>query len=69
MGSPELEIAQPRPRNYSEYMGGLSYSDDSMDEGDELPPVEMGMETEEMPLPSVPVESEFYRNHFVFIVF
>jgi hypothetical protein len=69
MGSPELEIAQPRLCNYSEYMGRLSYSDDSMDEGDELPPVEMGMETEEMPLPSVQFEGEFCRNLLVFIVF
>jgi hypothetical protein len=59
VGSPESEIAQPRPRTYLEYMGGMDYSDEDMEGGDEFPPVEMEMETAEVPMPSVQIDSEY----------
>jgi hypothetical protein len=67
MVSVESEIAQPRPQNYSEYVGGLDYGDDDMEGGDELPPVEMEMETEEVPMPSVQINSE-YPDFFVLMI-
>jgi hypothetical protein len=63
----ESEIAQPRPRTYLEYVGGLDYGDDDMEGGDELPPVEMEMETDEMPMPLVQVDSEYF-DFFLFVI-
>jgi hypothetical protein len=66
VGSPESEIAQPRPRTYLEYMGGMDYGDDEMEGGDEFPLVDMEMETAEAPMTSVQVDSEYF-NFFVFL--
>jgi hypothetical protein len=66
MVSVESEIAQPH-QNYSEYVGGLDYGDDDMEGGDELPPVEMEMETEEVPMPLVQINSE-YPDFFVLMI-
>jgi hypothetical protein len=61
MGSPESEIVQPCPRTYAEYVGDLEYEDDTMDGGDELPQVEIGMEMEEVPIPLVQVNGECFQ--------
>jgi hypothetical protein len=60
MGSPELEIAQPRPRTYLEYVGGLDYGDDDMG-GDELPPATCDMDLGDVPMPSVQVEGGLFE--------
>jgi hypothetical protein len=65
----ESEIAQPHPHMYLEYVGGLDYSDDDMEGGDELPLVEMEMETEEMPLPSVQFDGEYLVFKFLSFFF
>jgi hypothetical protein len=54
---------------YLEYVGGLDYGDDDMEGGDELPPVEMEMETDEMPMPSVQMDSEYFDFFLVVIGF
>jgi hypothetical protein len=62
----ESEIVQPRPCTYLEYMGGIDYGDDDMKGGDEFPPVEMEMETEEVLMPSVQVASEYFNIFFFY---
>jgi hypothetical protein len=57
----EPEIAQPRPRTYLEYVGGLDYGDDDMEGGYEFPPVDMEMETAEAPMTSVQVDGEYFN--------
>jgi hypothetical protein len=61
MGSLQSEVAQPRPRTYLEYMGGMDYGDRDMEGGDEFPPVDMEMETAEAPMTSVQVDSEHFN--------
>jgi hypothetical protein len=65
----ESEIAQPHPCTYLEYMGGIDYGANDMEEGDELPPVKMEMETEEVPMPSVQVDSECLDSFILTICF
>jgi hypothetical protein len=67
MGSLESEIAQSCPHTYLEYMGGMDYSDDDMEGGDELSPVELEMETEEVLMTSVQVDNEYF-DFFGFII-
>jgi hypothetical protein len=61
MGSPQSEVEQPRPRTYLEYMGSMDYGDGDMEGGDELPPVDMEMETVEAPMTSVQVDSDYFN--------
>jgi hypothetical protein len=40
-------------------MGGMDYSDDEMEGGDEFPSVDMELETAEAPMPSVQIDSGY----------